>query len=84
MNRGKFFSLDLGASCLHEGISVFNYTDIFDADVIERKGQTTPRYPIFVSITPTSVKFILQYCVYCRMEILYLFWIRLMVKSITR
>ena len=64
MNRGKFFSLDLGASCLHEGISVFNYTDIFDADVIERKGQTTPRYPIFVSITPTSVKFILQYCVY--------------------
>ena len=64
MNRGKFFSLDLGASCLHEGISVFNYTDIFDADVIERKGQATPRYPIFVSITPTSVKFILQYCVY--------------------
>ena len=64
MNHGKFFSLDLDASCIDKGISVFNYTDIFDATVTEGKGQTTPRYPIFVQITTASVKFILQYCVY--------------------
>lgn len=64
MNHGKYFSLDLYASCIDKGISVFNYTDIFDESVTEGEGQTTPRYPIFVQITSTSVKFILQYCVY--------------------
>lgn len=64
MNRGKFFSLDLEASCLNEGIAVFDYTDIYDASVEEGNSKTTPRFPIFVSITPDAVKFILQYCVY--------------------
>lgn len=64
MNQGKFFSLDLDASSLNEGITVFNYTDIFDHQVVDGDKQITPRYPIFVSITSTSVKFILQYCVY--------------------
>lgn len=64
MNHGRFFSLDLETSCINDGISVFNYTDIFDELVVERDGQTTPRYPIFVSITSASVKFILHYCVY--------------------
>lgn len=63
MNHGKFFSLDLAASRIEEGIAVFDYTDIFDAEVTENHNQT-PRFPICVSITPTSVKFILQYCVY--------------------
>lgn len=63
MNHGKFFSLDLVASRVEEGIAVYNYTDIFDAEVNENHAQT-PRFPICVSITPTSVKFILQYCVY--------------------
>lgn len=63
MNHGKFFSLDLAASRIEEGIAVFDYTDIFDAEVTENHAQT-PRFPICVSITPTSVKFILQYCVY--------------------
>lgn len=63
MNHGKFFSLDLGASRVEEGIAVYNYTDIFDAEVNENHAQT-PRYPIFVSITSDTVKFILQYCVY--------------------
>ena len=67
MNHGRFFSLDLEVSRIEEGISVFNYTDIFDDEVIEGKGQTTPRYPIFVSITSSSVKFILQYCVYLQL-----------------
>ena len=63
MNHGKFFSLDLAASRIEEGIAVFDYTDIFDAEATENHAQT-PRFPICVSITPTSVKFILQYCVY--------------------
>lgn len=64
MNHGKFFSLDLAASRLDEGIAVFDYTDIYDASVEEGNSKTTPRFPIFVSITPDAVKFILQYCVY--------------------
>lgn len=68
MNHGKFFSLDLAASRIEEGISVFFYTDIFDARVTEEIGQITPRYPISVSITETSVKFILQYCVYMQQD----------------
>ena len=63
MNHGKFFSLNLSASRIENGIAVFDYTDIFDAEVTENHAQT-PRYPIGISITPTSVKFILQYCVY--------------------
>ena len=66
MNHGKFFSLDLAASRLDEGISVFDYTDIFDASIKDGESKSTPRYPIFVSITSTSVKFILQYCVYLK------------------
>lgn len=66
MNHGKFFSLDLTASRLDEGISVFDYTDIFDASIKDGESKSTPRYPIFVSITSTSVKFILQYCVYLK------------------
>lgn len=64
MNHGKFFSLDLEASHLDKGIAVFDYTDIFDASVVDGELQNTPRYPIFVSISSASVKFILQYCVY--------------------
>lgn len=64
MNHGKFFSLDLASSRLDEGISVFDYTDIFDANIKEDESKSTPRYPIFVSITSDAVKFILQYCVY--------------------
>ena len=64
MDCGKFFSLDLTASCIEQGITVFSYTDIFDCMIIDGDGQTTPRYPIFVSIAPDSVKFILQYCIY--------------------
>lgn len=62
MNHGKFFSLNLSASRIEKGIIVFDYTDIFDPTVIENYDQT-PRYPIFVTITSGSVKFILQYCV---------------------
>lgn len=63
MNHGKFFSLNLSASRIENGIAVFDYTDIFDAEVTENHART-PRFPICVSITPTSVKFILQYCIY--------------------
>lgn len=66
MNHGKFFSLDLAASRIEDGIAVFDYTDIYDANIVEGTSNITPRCPIFVSITSTSVKFILQYCVYLK------------------
>ena len=66
MNHGKFFSLDLAASRIEDGIAVFDYTDIYDANIAEETSNITPRCPIFVSITSTSVKFILQYCVYLK------------------
>ena len=66
MNHGKFFSLDLAASRIEEGIAVFDYTDIYDANIAEGTSNITPRCPIFVTITSTSVKFILQYCVYLK------------------
>ena len=63
MNYGRYFALDLEASCVEEGICVFNYTDLVETRVT---GETkiSPEYPIFVSITPSAVKFILQYCIY--------------------
>lgn len=66
MNHGKFFSLDLAASRIEEGIAVFDYTDIYDANIAEGTSNITPRCPIFVTITSTSVKFVLQYCVYLK------------------
>lgn len=63
MNYGRFFELDLDSSRIEEGVSVFNYIDLSDAFSKEEK-QMSPKYPIFVTVTSSSVKFILQYCVY--------------------
>lgn len=62
MNYGRYFELDLMASKVEEGISVFNYIDLPDA-AVDTSRQKSPQYPIFVTFTPQSVKFILQYCV---------------------
>jgi len=63
MNYGRFFELDLDSSRIEEGVSVFNYIDLSDA-FSKKEKQMTPEYPIFVTVTSSSVKFILQYCVY--------------------
>ena len=63
MNYGRFFELDLNSSRIEEGVSVFNYIDLSDA-FSKKEKQMTPEYPIFVTVTSSSVKFILQYCVY--------------------
>lgn len=63
MNYGRYFALDLKASRVEDGISVFNYTDLVETRV-SGDNKMSPEYPIFVTITPSSVKFILQYCIY--------------------
>lgn len=63
MNYGRFFELDLDSSRIEGGVSVFNYIDLSDA-FSKKEKQMTPEYPIFVTVTSSSVKFILQYCVY--------------------
>ena len=63
MNYGRYFALDLEASRVEDGISVFNYTDLVETRV-SGDNKISPEYPIFVTITPSSVKFILQCCIY--------------------
>lgn len=63
MNYGRYFALDLDASRIEDGISVFNYTDLAEPRV-SGDNKISPEYPVFVTITPSSVKFILQYCIY--------------------
>lgn len=63
MNYGSFFALNLDASRIEDGISVFNYTDLAEPRV-SGYNKISPEYPVFVTITPSSVKFILQYCIY--------------------
>lgn len=63
MNYGRYFALNLDASRIEDGISVFNYTDLAEPRV-SGDNKISPEYPVFVTITPSSVKFILQYCIY--------------------
>lgn len=63
MNYGRFYALDLEASRVEDGISVFNYIDLIETGV-SGENRISPEYPIFVTITPTSVKFVLQFCIY--------------------
>lgn len=64
MNYGRFFALDMEASRLEDGIAVFNYTWLRDEKANIGDVKISPEYPIFVSITPSFVRFILQYCTY--------------------
>ena len=64
MNYGRFFALDMEASRLEDGIAVFNYTWLRDEKANIGDVKISPEYPIFVSITPSFVRFIIQYCTY--------------------
>lgn len=64
MNYGRFFALDMEASRLEDGIAVFNYTWLRDEKANIGDVKISPEYPIFVSITPSFVRFVLQYCTY--------------------
>lgn len=62
MNHGYFYSLDIDASQLDEGIAVFRYTDL--PAYLHQKHYVSPQYPVAVIITGQSVKFIVHYCVH--------------------
>lgn len=69
MNYGKWFTLDLEASDLRHGITVFNYRgfkfykkDAPNEYEEERDGeQTTPEYPIFLTFNSDGVHFCCHY-----------------------
>ena len=65
MNYGRFFVLDLEASDLTHGISVFNYRGIKyekDDGKCEEK-RDTPKYPIYLQFTPKGVFFYIHYAI---------------------
>lgn len=62
MNTGLFYSLDIDASKLDDGIAVFRYTDL--PAYINQKHPISQQYPIAVVITEEKVRFIVHYCVY--------------------
>lgn len=64
MRHGKFFNLDLDNSSTEHGITLFDYTGLTSYDDIGQHTKMLPKYPVRLSITPTSVKFILHYSTY--------------------
>lgn len=65
MNYGRFFVLDIEASDITQGISVFNYRGVKylkNDDKCENKADT-PTYPIYISFTPQGVFFYVHFAV---------------------
>lgn len=65
MNYGRFFVLDLEASDITQGISVFNYRGVKylkDDDRCEND-TATPTYPIYLSFTPQGVFFYVHFAI---------------------
>lgn len=69
MNYGKWFTLDLGASDLKNGITVFNYRGFkfrkkdapLEFEKEEDGEMTTPEYPIFLTFNSDGVHFCCHY-----------------------
>lgn len=69
MNYGKWFTLDLEASDLRNGIAIFNYRGFkfykeeakneFEAEIDGNR--TTPEYPIFATISSNGIHFCCHY-----------------------
>lgn len=63
MNYGHFFALDLEASDITNGISVFNYHEV-ENKVRGREFLDTPQYPIYLQFTSEGVSFYIHYILY--------------------
>ena len=69
MNYGKWFTLDLEASDLKNGITVFNYRGFkfrkkdapLEFEKEEHGEMTTPEYPIFLTFNSDGVHFCCHY-----------------------
>ena len=62
MNYGKFFRLNRSLSKIEEGIAIYDYVDLPAYFTPSVENHLSPKYPISVNITPTSVRFRLHYC----------------------
>ena len=64
MNYGKFFRLNRSLSKIEEGIAIYDYVDLPAYFTPSVENHLSPKYPISVNITSTSVSFRLHYCAY--------------------
>lgn len=65
MNYGKFFRLNQRASKIEDGIAIYDYIDLpayFDSS--KNNEMSSPKYPINVTITESSICFRVHYSVY--------------------
>lgn len=62
MNYGKYFQLNLDASRMVDGITVYDYLDM--PAYFGSPKAISPKYPLSVVITSDSVRFRLHYCAY--------------------
>ena len=61
MNYGKFFRLNWENSHLESGVAVFDYTALTAHDESSDRYPMSPKYPISLAFSSTSVKFLLHY-----------------------
>lgn len=62
MNYGKFFRLNRSLSKIEEGIAIYDYVDLPAYFTPSVENHLSPKYPISVGISQSSVSFRLHYC----------------------
>ena len=61
MNFGKFFRLNWETSHLESGVAVFDYTGLTAHGESSERYSMSPKYPVSLTFSATSVKFLLHY-----------------------
>lgn len=62
MNYGRFFEFDFESSYLQKGMAVFNYRWLqWQDEDANASGKMTPRYPVYLTMTPESIAVNLHY-----------------------
>lgn len=64
MNYGKFFRLNRSLSKIEEGIAIYDYVDLPAYFTPSVENHLSPKYPISVNISQSSVSFRLHYCAF--------------------
>lgn len=64
MNYGKFFRLNQRTSKIEDGVSIYDYIDIPAYFESSESNEMSPKYPISMTITESSVRFRVHYCAY--------------------
>lgn len=64
MNYGKFFRLNRSLSIIEKGVAIYDYVDLPAYFTPSVENHLSPKYPISVNITSSSVSFRLHYCAF--------------------